>query len=113
MKDVNFHLQLIILRGNIVFVTVKTMAGRRLNYLRIKGTVNVFSSDPTCTDGNVRFLTVPLKALSDQLYIRTLMSLCFVKWAYFQFWFLIRKTKEIIRNKHFSSQKSDTFLITK
>ncbi len=31
-----------------------------------KGTVNVISSDPPCTDDNVRIATVPLKPLSDQ-----------------------------------------------
>ena len=34
MKDVNFHLQMIILRGNIVFVTVKTMAGKEIKLLK-------------------------------------------------------------------------------
>ena len=36
----------------------------------IKGTVRVISSDPPCKDDNVRFATVPLKALSDQVWIR-------------------------------------------
>ena len=31
---------------------------------RIKRTVSVISSDPLCKDGNARFTTVPLKALS-------------------------------------------------
>jgi len=31
----------------------------------IKGTVSVISSDPPCKDGNARYTTVPLKALSD------------------------------------------------
>ena len=29
----------------------------------MKGTVSVITSDPPCKDGNVRFITVPLKAL--------------------------------------------------
>ena len=29
----------------------------------MKGTVSVITSDPPCKDGNVRFTTVPLKAL--------------------------------------------------
>ena len=33
----------------------------------IKGTVSLISSDPSCKDGNARFTTVTLKALSDQL----------------------------------------------
>ena len=35
----------------------------------IKGTVSVITSDPSCKDGNFRFATVPLKALSDQVWI--------------------------------------------
>ena len=31
----------------------------------LKGTVSVISSDPPCKDGNARFTTIPLKALSD------------------------------------------------
>ena len=37
----------------------------------VKRTVGVISSDPPCKDGNARFTTVPLKALSDQMGIRT------------------------------------------
>ena len=33
----------------------------------LKGTVNVISSDSAGEDANVRFTTVPLKALSDQV----------------------------------------------
>ena len=32
-----------------------------------KGIVSVDSSDPPCTDDNVRFTMVPLKAFSDQV----------------------------------------------
>ena len=32
-----------------------------------KGTVSLIPSDPLCKDGNARFTTVPLKALSDQV----------------------------------------------
>ena len=35
-----------------------------------KGTVSVVLSDPPCKDGNAWFTTVPLKALSDQVWIR-------------------------------------------
>ena len=38
--------------------------------IKIKRTVSVISSDPSCTDGNARFTTVPFKALSDQVWIR-------------------------------------------
>ena len=34
---------------------------------QVKGTVSVIASDPPCKDGNVRFTTVPWKALSDQV----------------------------------------------
>ena len=34
-------------------------------YIRLKGTVNVISSDPPCKEGNARFTMFPLKALSD------------------------------------------------
>ena len=34
----------------------------------IKGTASLISSDPPCKDDNARFTTVPLKALSDQVY---------------------------------------------
>ena len=34
----------------------------------IKGTASLNSSDPPCKDDNARFTTVPLKALSDQVY---------------------------------------------
>ena len=30
----------------------------------------MISRDPSCKDGNALFTTVPLKALSDQVYIR-------------------------------------------
>ena len=36
----------------------------------IKGTVSVISSDSPCKDGNPRFTTAPLKALSDKIWIR-------------------------------------------
>ena len=36
--------------------------------VQIKGTVRVFLCDPPCKDCNVRFTTVPLKALSDIKY---------------------------------------------
>ena len=38
-----------------------------INNQRVKGTVSVISSDPSCKDGNVRFTTVTLKPLSDQV----------------------------------------------
>ena len=38
-----------------------------IDFHKIKGTVSVISSDPPCKDGNARFTTVPLKALSDQI----------------------------------------------
>jgi len=34
--------------------------------LKIKGTVSVISSEPSCKDSNAQFTTVPLKPLSDQ-----------------------------------------------
>ena len=34
---------------------------------KFKGTVSLISSDPPCKDGNARFTTVTLKALSDQI----------------------------------------------
>ena len=34
--------------------------------INLKEIVRVISSDPPCKDGNVRFTTVPLKALSGQ-----------------------------------------------
>ena len=52
-------------------------------------------------DGNARFTTVSLKALSDRSNIN-LLSLKTV----FQMLFLLRKTKEIARIKHFPSQKN-------
>ena len=36
----------------------------------VNGTENVISSDPPSRDDNARFTTVPLKALSDQVWIR-------------------------------------------
>ena len=42
----------------------------RLDIQRSKGTVSVVLSDPPCKDGNAWFTTVPLKALSDQVWIR-------------------------------------------
>ena len=36
----------------------------------LKGTVSVISSDPPCKDDNAWFTKVPLKALSDQHWIR-------------------------------------------
>ena len=35
--------------------------------LLFKGTENVISSDPLCKDGNVRFTTLPLQPLSDNV----------------------------------------------
>ena len=36
----------------------------------VKWTVSVILSDPLCKDGNVRFTTIPLEALSDHVGIR-------------------------------------------
>ena len=36
----------------------------------VKGTVSIISSDSYCRDVNAGFRTVPLKALSDQVWIR-------------------------------------------
>ena len=36
-------------------------------YFYLKETVSVISSAPPCKDGNTRFTTVPLKALSGQV----------------------------------------------
>ena len=36
-----------------------------------KRTVSVISCDPPCKSGNSRFTTVPLKSLSDQVWIRS------------------------------------------
>jgi len=43
-----------------------------------KGTGSVISSDPSCKDDNSRFTTVPLKALSEQAWIRY-QCFCFSK----------------------------------
>ena len=40
------------------------------NSRNFTGTVSVISSNPCCKDGNVRFTTVSLKALSNQVWIR-------------------------------------------
>jgi len=40
------------------------------NNLLVKGTGSLISSDPPCKNGNTRFTTVPLKALSDQVWKR-------------------------------------------
>ena len=50
----------------------------------LKGTVSVISSDPLCKDANVWFTTVPLKALSDQVWN---IYQCFVP-VYFHLRFL-------------------------
>ena len=34
-----------------------------------KGTVNIIIGDPLCNDCNVQFKTLPLEALSDQVWI--------------------------------------------
>jgi len=39
-------------------------------YDEVKGIVNVISSDPPSQDANARFTTIPLKALSDQVWNR-------------------------------------------
>ena len=40
------------------------------NFFLNKGTVSAISSDPQCKVGDAWFTTVPLKALSDQVWIR-------------------------------------------
>ena len=42
---------------------------RSLTSSLFKGTVSVVSSDPSCKEDSGRFIRVPLKALSDQVYI--------------------------------------------
>ena len=48
------------------FIPIYHLSNERL----VKGTVSVILSDPPCKDANARFTTVPLKALSDQVWIR-------------------------------------------
>ena len=38
-----------------------------VSYSMVKGIVSVISRDSLCKDGNARFTTIPLKALSDQV----------------------------------------------
>ena len=45
---------------------MKVLMNKRLNE-RIKGTVHAISSDPLLIELHVRFTTVPLKMLSDQV----------------------------------------------
>ena len=45
---------------------VRTFVSSTLNFKAFKGTVSVISSDPQCKDGNVRFTTIPLLALTNQ-----------------------------------------------
>ena len=84
-----------------------------------KGTVSVIWSDPPCKDGNARFTTVHIKALSDQAWIRfpcfyffkLIVSICgFSAKVTCEHFFLIRSNEETHRNKHFSSQEIRGYL---
>ena len=75
-------------------------------------TEGVLSNNPLCKNGNARFTTVPLKALSGQFWIRY-SWFCFFKLFIFLCGFYVKETcafiayKEIIRIRHFSSKKND------
>ena len=65
----------------------------------IKGTVSVFSSDPTFKNGSVWFTMVPLKALTNQVWTN---SALFSTMDSFQKWlahFFCRKTYRVIFRK--------------
>ena len=106
-------------KGTGVNLTSNSWNGRGFQILStvpFKETVSVISSDPSCKDGNARFTTIPLKPLSDQVFVRY-QCFGFFKLFIFICGFSARKWSngETHKNKRFSSQKkmtiSSTFLI--
>ena len=78
---------------------------------RIIWHLNVDSSDTLGKDGNARFTTVPLKALSNQVWIRC-QCLEFWKLIIFNCVSTTEKHIGIIRIKHFSRYNSDNIYHT-
>ena len=83
--------------------------------LNIEETVSVISSDPPCKDGNARFTTVLLKALSDQVWIRY-ACFCVIKLFYFHLRFLcisclFETTEKFTEIDTFLVRKQDSFYI--
>ena len=69
----------------------------------VKWTVSVILSDPLCKDGNVRFTTIPLEALSDHVWIR---------YPCFGFWFLHKSDLsmflgEMVKINYFLNHKNE------
>ena len=54
---------------------------KKCNICKIKGTVNVISSDPLCQDGNTRFTTVPMEDIVVFLGLKVLISDSFCKFS--------------------------------
>ena len=76
----------------------------------LKGTVSVISSDPPFKDGNVRFTTVTLKTLFNQVWIR---YQCLKLWN-FQKWVLSKNDLSIsMPGKHLGIIKIKYFLTWK
>ena len=95
-----------------------TLFGARLTWkIYSKETLSVISSDPPCKDGITRFTTVPLKALSDQVWIR---YTCFLPNCSFSFagslrkwlahFLLVRSPWETHRNQHFPESEKRRYL---
>ena len=82
----------------------------------LKGTVSVISSDPLGKDNNARFTTVPLKALSDQVWIGY-PCFCFYKLFIFICGFSVKVTWALFlfiwESQYRDYLESITFLIIK
>ena len=63
-----FYQQSLYVHKDIIWYIFKHYVQQELvKDLMFKGTLSVILNDPTFKDGNARFTTVPLKALSDQV----------------------------------------------
>ena len=77
----------------------------------LKRTVSIILSDSSCKDGNALFTTVPLKALSDQVWIKYpwffnyLFSFAVSLQKWLVHFLFIRSNGEIIRIQLYSRQK--------
>ena len=68
---------------------------QKITLVGLKGTLSVILNNPQCKNDNTRFTTLPLKTLSDNVWIR------------YQYFLFIRSNEETHRKEYFSSQKYD------
>ena len=105
-----------------MFNLILKIQNRKTTFLKVqdksflKGTVRVISSDPSSKDVNARFTTIPLKALSDKIWIFSILvflqlyiyrctmyiyaySWCALGWMLFYFFILNISNKTFMPKK--------------